>query len=66
VTAAELARLIGTRRAWHVTPAVWVEVDVLDARHVFGRTDVRVRPVAGDGSQWVDLARTGEFVGRLD
>ena len=34
-----------------------VKVRVIDSRKSFGRDDVLVTPVAGDGEQWVDLTR---------
>jgi hypothetical protein len=34
-----------------------IKVKVLDARKSFGRDDVLVTPVAGDGEQWIDLTR---------
>lgn len=34
-----------------------IKVKVLDARKSFGRDDVLITPVAGDGEQWVDLTR---------
>lgn len=29
-------------------------VTVLDARRAFGRTDVLIRPIGGDGEKWVN------------
>jgi hypothetical protein len=35
-----------------------LEVEILEARELFGRLDVRVRPVAGTGEAWVMYKRT--------
>ena len=58
MTARTLTDLLGTIRAWTVTADVTVNVEVLDARQVFGRTDVLIRPVAGRGTTWVALTTT--------
>ncbi|MDI3298369.1 MAG: hypothetical protein QJR08_04275 [Bacillota bacterium] len=34
-----------------------IQVRVLDSRYVFGRQDVLVEPVSGEGRAWVDAAR---------
>jgi hypothetical protein len=34
-----------------------IKVKVIDSRKSFGRDDVLITPVAGDGEQWVDLTR---------
>ena len=34
-----------------------VKVAVLDSKVAFGRVDVRVSPVAGSGSKWIDITR---------
>lgn len=34
-----------------------VDVQVLDAKTAFGRTDALVTPIAGDGKAWVDSDR---------
>lgn len=34
-----------------------VPVEVLDSRYTFGRTDLLVSPVGGNGQQWVERAR---------
>ncbi len=34
-----------------------VMVKVIDSRKVFGRCDVLVTPVSGEGQKWIDLAR---------
>ena len=54
MTAAAGAKLIG-RRALLRTSGLAVEVEIRDAREVFGRTDVLVIPSAGAGSAWVSL-----------
>lgn len=30
-----------------------VEVIIIDVRQAFGRVDYKIRPVSGDGSEWV-------------
>lgn len=46
------AARIGTRAMYSVGELV-IEVEILDIRSNFGRTDVLVRPVSGTGQAWV-------------
>jgi hypothetical protein len=39
-----------------------VQVRVTGVRHVFGRTDVQVTPLFGNGSAWVRLTSLREFI----
>jgi hypothetical protein len=41
----------------NVLPGLDVAVRILDVRTVFGRTDVKVTPIAGHGDTWVDVKR---------
>jgi hypothetical protein len=34
-----------------------IKVKVIDSRKSFGRDDVLITPVSGDGEQWIDLTR---------
>jgi len=45
------------KRALCALERVLAPVDVLDLRERFGRMDALVRPVGGEGTQWVDVAR---------
>ena len=58
MSAAELAGLIGRETLADLEPrGLRVRVRIIDARHVFGRIDARIEPVAGEGSAWVSLDR---------
>lgn len=62
MSAAELARFIGKKGlarlvASHaVSGVVKVPVIVKDARSMFGRVDLLVTPVGGEGEVWMDAA----------
>lgn len=46
------------RPGWMQTPdKMAVKVKVLDAREAFGRVDLFVQPVAGEGAAWVEARR---------
>jgi hypothetical protein len=32
---------------------LWIEVEILDTRHSWGRTEYLITPVSGSGSVWV-------------
>ena len=49
-----ISALIGLSGAVQVG-GMLVAVKVMDARQCYGRTDCLVRPVAGEGEQWVRL-----------
>lgn len=42
-----------------------VRVQVLDVRHVWGRIDVLITPLAGEGSVWVTRDRLIDWSGPL-
>lgn len=62
MSAAELARFIGKEGkarlvASHASSGVLkVPVKVKDARSMFGRVDLLVTPVGGEGEVWMDAA----------
>jgi hypothetical protein len=58
LTTRELATVIGTVTTWKVSADITVDVEILDSRQVFGRTDVLIRPVAGTGTTWVAITQT--------
>ena len=58
MTARELAHLIG-QRVLLPLGGLRVEVEIRDAREVFGRIDVLVSPVAGEGEVWKEFSPTG-------
>ena len=41
---------------------VWFPVAVLEKRAGFGRIDVRVQPVGGEGKMWVSAMKLGPWV----
>jgi hypothetical protein len=54
MNAKELLLLIGKKGQLMIRPGCTTEVEVVDARQVFGRTDYQVKPVAGSGECWVE------------
>ncbi len=52
---ASLGALIGRRASWNVDELCSVSVVVSDVRSAYGRVDVFVDPVEGDGGIWVRL-----------
>lgn len=52
MSVAALAALIGRPGLWRVA-GVRVPVSVIDARKCFGRIDLKISPVDGDGAIWV-------------
>ncbi len=52
MTYKEAAKLIG-RKGRYGHGSMRFEVEVLDVRESFGRTDLQVRPVAGAGTGWI-------------
>lgn len=54
MTYKEAAKLIG-RKGRTNFGAMQIQVEVLDVREVFGRTDLQVRPIAGTGTGWISL-----------
>lgn len=57
----DLAQLIGCR-AFYRIGALRVAVEILDVRNAYGRLDLHVVPVEGEGSAWVSDANV-ELVG---
>lgn len=55
MNAAKLSELIGQPKLMMVPNGLKFAVVILDARSVFGRIDVQVRPVEGSGKAWVSL-----------
>lgn len=56
MSAKQSSTLIGQR--FHLlTDGLRVAVEVLDVREAYGRTDCRVKPVAGEGEKWVSKDR---------
>lgn len=56
MTVKEMADLID-REGRVVISNLGVNVRVVDARAVYGREQVRITPLAGDGMAWVELTR---------
>ncbi len=54
MTYKEAARIIG-RKGKYLHGNIQFQVELLDVREVFGRTDVEIKPVAGTGTAWVSL-----------
>lgn len=48
---------VGKRGTVPFGKAMFAEVEVLDAKTVYGTVRLFVQPVAGDGQEWVDVAR---------
>jgi hypothetical protein len=57
MTAREMSELVGSLRMLR-SGDLWFEVTVEDVRVRFGTVDVQVRPAAGSGTTWVELAST--------
>lgn len=58
MTSAKLAKLVGKNGVARLvagSTTLQVEVEIRDARSAFGRLDVLVRPIAGEGEAWVSL-----------
>ena len=53
----ELAKLIGTKAIISVEKSLKIEVEIMDIRLQYGRTDYLVRPLAGAGEQWLSADR---------
>lgn len=51
MTVQELSQIIGRQATWTIFD-VRVPVEVMDARAMFGRVDVKIRPVGGSGQHW--------------
>ncbi len=61
MSVAELARLIGGRVAIRATDELVINVEVLDVRQAWGRTDIKVTPISGAGEQWISADRIVKF-----
>lgn len=55
MTVKEMAALIGTTGGYWPTRDLQFEVKVVDVRTRYGTVDVQVVPVAGNGSQWINI-----------
>jgi hypothetical protein len=56
-TAADLAAYLKRKGIWSApTGDMKVPVITVDARHIFGRTELKVSPIGGSGSTWVNAA----------
>jgi hypothetical protein len=58
-TAASMIVLVG-RSAMVRFEKVSVQCNIIDSRYQWGRTDLLVEPVGGDGQQWVEKSRVIE------
>lgn len=47
----ELSQIIGRKASWIIFD-LDVPVEITDARSIFGRVDVQIRPVGGSGEHW--------------
>jgi len=56
MTTKEMMAVIGTN-AVITMEKIKIEVEVMDARQNFGRTEYLVKPLAGAGEQWVEISR---------
>ncbi len=52
-TSNALAIKVGSRAGWRVESGIVVDVEILNARSVFGRTDYHCRICAGSGVRWI-------------
>lgn len=57
MTTAQLSHLIGRAGILRTAEGLGVAITIVDARETFGRTDVKVTPIAGDSSAWVSRSR---------
>lgn len=56
MTSKQLGAFIGRAALYRPDKSdIKFEVEVADAREVFGRREVLIRPLAGGGSRWVNL-----------
>jgi hypothetical protein len=54
-TAAELAAYLDRKGIWSSpTGDMKVPVTTIDARHLFGRIELKISPIGGSGSTWVN------------
>jgi hypothetical protein len=61
MTARELYDWIGAVRGLRTREGFTVLVQVIDARHTYGRTQVQVSPLRGQGRAWVEADRLQEM-----
>lgn len=54
MTAHELSQMIGRQATWSIFE-LQVPVEVTDARFMFGRVDVQIKPVGGAGTHWCSV-----------
>lgn len=53
MTTKTLSEYIGQTLLWDSGRKMHFNVRVLDARQMYGRTDLLIAPVSGEGEQWV-------------
>lgn len=58
----EMMPAIGRRVDWQPVPGILVRVEIINVRQVYGRVDLEISPVAGNGRKWVSL----DSVRRID
>jgi len=51
MSAYELSQMIGRQATWTIFD-LQIPVEITDARQVFGRTDIQIRPLGGTGKHW--------------
>jgi glycine/D-amino acid oxidase-like deaminating enzyme len=59
-TVKELAIYVGCTATLHLGE-LGVRVTVLDARKIWGRIDLQITPIAGNGQNWVSLASVSDL-----
>jgi len=64
MTYQELANIVGKRGSIELLPGVTFAVTILDGRMAYGRQDILVEPVEGEGAAWVSAERVKIGKGR--
>lgn len=54
MTAKDAIKYLGKRGIYNPRDGIGFEVEIENAREMFGRIDLHIKPVAGKGSAWVD------------
>ena len=59
LTLREMQQMTAGRYTFQVLHGFYVKVEIIDARQVFGRVDVLIKPIdeAGTGSTWIEFDR---------
>jgi hypothetical protein len=55
MTAAQMSVAIGQKVNWNASKDIKVECEVRDVKQAYGNIRLLIVPVAGIGSQWVDV-----------